>query len=54
MGFYLNDDLDELKKIAAEQALALMTGEIKSRVDRVRIILLKIILEIEKLKTKTF
>jgi len=37
MGFYFNDDLDQLRKIAAEQALALMSGEIKSRVDRVKI-----------------
>lgn len=35
MGFYFEDDLEQLKKIAADQALALMTGEIKSRVDRV-------------------
>ncbi len=35
MGFYFNDDLEQVKKICAEQALALMTGEIKSRVDRV-------------------
>jgi len=37
MGFYFNDDLEQVKKICAEQALALMTGEIKSRVDRVKL-----------------
>lgn len=35
MEFYYNDDLDQLKKVTAEQALAIMTGEIKSRKDRV-------------------
>lgn len=35
MDYYLNDDLEQLKKVASEQALALMTGEIKSRIDRV-------------------
>lgn len=35
MGYYFNDDLEQLKKVAADQALAIMTGEIKSRNDRV-------------------
>lgn len=50
MAFYFNDDLDQLKKIAADQALALMTGEIKSRVDRVRIKTPNIFFKIKKRK----
>jgi hypothetical protein len=35
MTLYFNDDIEQIRKIAAEQALAVITGEIKSRSERV-------------------
>jgi hypothetical protein len=35
MDAYYYHDVDQLKKICADQALAILTGEIRSRKDRV-------------------